>query len=104
MRAHIVASVFMATLVAAPLAAQDLEFPAGFDEPMPMHHDGRGLGEFHREITTTSSEAQRFFDQGIQLMTPSIRTSQLAHSVRPGSSILVVPCATSAKHGHGALT
>ena len=68
MRRHTVASVFLLALVAAPIVAQDIEFPAGFDEPMPMHHDGRGLGEFHRAITTASSEAQRFFDQGIQLM------------------------------------
>ena len=68
MRRYTVASVFLLALVAAPIVAQDIEFPAGFDEPMPMHHDGRGLGEFHRAITTASSEAQRFFDQGIQLM------------------------------------
>jgi len=44
------------------------EFPPGFDQPMPLHHDGKGLGPFSREITTSSREAQLYFDQGIQLM------------------------------------
>jgi tetratricopeptide (TPR) repeat protein len=46
----------------------DAAVPAGFDEPMPLHHDGRGLGPFSRSITTGSPEAQAYFDQGIQLL------------------------------------
>lgn len=42
--------------------------PPGFDETMPLHHDGRGLGPFSRPITTSSAEAQLYFDQGIQLL------------------------------------
>ncbi|NIP81991.1 MAG: hypothetical protein GWM90_23340, partial [Gemmatimonadetes bacterium] len=35
---------------------------------MPLHHDGRGLGPFSRPVTTSSPEAQLYFDQGIQLL------------------------------------
>ena len=55
-------------LVLAPLGVHGQAMPAGFDEPMPLHHDGKGLGEFSRPITTTSNEAQLYFDQGIQLL------------------------------------
>ena len=47
-------------------AAHDL--PPAFDEPMPLHHDGKGLGPFTRPITTSSPEAQLYFDQGVQLL------------------------------------
>lgn len=58
------------TMLVAPLpgTAQDVELPPGFDEPMPLHHDGKGLGPFSRSVTTTSPEAQLYFDQGIQLL------------------------------------
>ena len=58
-------------LVMAPtvtLAQDGPDLPAGFDEPMPLHHDGRGLGPFSRTITTSSDQAQLYFDQGIQLV------------------------------------
>lgn len=59
-------------LGAGPIVAQDHgheeALPPGFDEPMPLHHDGRGLGPFSRPVTTDSPEAQRYFDQGIQLL------------------------------------
>ncbi len=52
----------------APLLAQQVELPPEFDDPMPLHHDGRGLGPFSRTITTSSHEAQQYFDQGVQLL------------------------------------
>ena len=57
-------------LIPATTSAQENrpELPAGFDEPMPLHHDGKGLGPFSREITTSSHEAQLYFDQGVQLL------------------------------------
>ena len=66
----------LALALALPVAAQHdhgeatsgPELPAGFDEPMPLHHDGKGLGPFSRPITTTSREAQLYFDQGVQLL------------------------------------
>ena len=54
--------------VVPPGSAQEPELPPGFEEPMPLHHDGRGLGPFTRPITTSSPEAQLYFDQGIQLL------------------------------------
>ena len=46
----------------------EASLPASFAEPMPLHHDGRGLGPFSRPVTTDSEEAQLYFDQGIQLL------------------------------------
>jgi tetratricopeptide (TPR) repeat protein len=53
---------------AASVVAQTPEYPPEFDETMPLHHDGKGLGPFSRAITTASAEAQLYFDQGIQLL------------------------------------
>ena len=59
-------------LMPATMSAQENgpDLPSGFDEPMPLHHDGKGLGPFSREITTSSHEAQLYFDQGVQLSRP----------------------------------
>ena len=46
----------------------EASLPASFSEPMPLHHDGKGLGPFSRPVTTDSEQAQLYFDQGIQLM------------------------------------
>lgn len=67
------ALVALTTLfLTVPLAANGQEsgaiLPASFSEPMPLHHDGGGLGPFSRPITTASPEAQAYFDQGIQLL------------------------------------
>ena len=53
-----IAASILALALAVPLAAQDVQLPPDFDDSMPSHHDGRGLGPFHRAITTSSSEAQ----------------------------------------------
>ena len=59
-------------LTPAAVGAQDhgheASLPPDFDEPMPLHHDGRGLGPFSRAVTTDSPEAQLYFDQGVQLL------------------------------------
>lgn len=68
MRRCIVSVCSLLAAVASPLVAQDVELPPEFDDPMPLHHDGRGLGPFSRPITTSSPEAQRYFDQGVQLL------------------------------------
>lgn len=62
------------TLVAAllapwPLGAQNgsgVEYPAGFDEEVAYYAEA--VGPFHRPITTESAEAQKFFDQGLQML------------------------------------
>ncbi len=47
-------------------AAQEVEYPAGFDEEATYYPEA--LGPLTRTITTASPEAQKFFDQGIQMM------------------------------------
>jgi tetratricopeptide (TPR) repeat protein len=66
--ARLLAALAASAACAPPVAAQHDDLPPAFDEPMPLHHDGRGLGPFTRPITTTSREAQLYFDQGVQLL------------------------------------
>ena len=67
-------AIISALFLLLPVAASgqdhghDVSMPASFSEPMPLHHDGRGLGPFSRPVTTSSAEAQAYFDQGIQLL------------------------------------
>jgi tetratricopeptide (TPR) repeat protein len=68
MRRCISLASFLILAASVPVLGQDVELPAGFDEPMPLHHDGKGLGPFSRPITTSSHEAQLYFDQGVQLL------------------------------------
>lgn len=69
MRRYSALATMLLVGLTAPLSAQDgPELPPGFDEPMPLHHDGRGLGSFSRTVTTSSHEAQLYFDQGAQLL------------------------------------
>ena len=68
MRRCILLAACAASALTAPLSGQQAELPPGFEEPMPLHHDGKGLGPFSRQITTSSHEAQLYFDQGIQLL------------------------------------
>ncbi len=46
--------------------AQDVAYPASFDEPVPLY--AVGLGPLTWPITTNSDDAQAFFDQGMQFM------------------------------------
>lgn len=46
--------------------AQEISYPDDFAEPMPLLEDV--LGEFHFPIRTESELAQRYFDQGMQMM------------------------------------
>jgi tetratricopeptide (TPR) repeat protein len=62
-------AVILSASLAAGVVGQENSFPEmpeSFDEPMPYFTVG--LGPFSRTITTDSTEAQAFFDQGIQLM------------------------------------
>jgi hypothetical protein len=52
--------------VASAQMAPTGSLPAIFDEPMP--HVPAALGHLSHEISTSSEEAQAFFDQGFQLM------------------------------------
>jgi len=52
--------------VAFPVGAQEPTYPESFSETMPLF--GKGLGAFGRPITTSSPQAQAYFDQGLQLL------------------------------------
>ena len=66
MRVTLVAALAMAC--AATLAAQHYEhsLPADFDEPIRLYTTG--LGTFTRPISRPNPEAQKYFNQGFQLM------------------------------------
>ena len=66
-------ALFLATVIvslsaafAARATAQEVEYPAGFDEEAPYYPEA--LGPLTRGITTNSPQAQKFFDQGVQMM------------------------------------
>ena len=71
-----IAIVSLTTPLATGTAAQEVEqgqglfeptqYPAGFDEEATYYAEA--LGPLTRPITTTSPEAQKFFDQGVQMM------------------------------------
>jgi tetratricopeptide (TPR) repeat protein len=60
---------FAAVCVASATAQSEggIQYPAGFEDPMPLHDQSTGLGPYHRKITTSSPEAQAYYDQGVQL-------------------------------------
>ena len=65
----IVAIVLISSLpaiVPGRAATQEVEYPAGFDEDATYYAEA--LGPLTRPITTNSPEAQKFFDQGMQMM------------------------------------
>src|SRR5688500_13559075 len=62
-------AVLAVTLIASAADAQTRgtdSLPASFRQPMPLYTVG--LGPYSRRITTSSKEAQAFFDQGVQLL------------------------------------
>ena len=61
-----IAVVSLTAALAAATAAQEVEYPAGFDEEATYYPEA--LGPLTRPITTDSPEAQKFFDQGVQMM------------------------------------
>jgi tetratricopeptide (TPR) repeat protein len=64
--------------------------PPGFDDPMPLYTVA--LGTFHRPISSSSAEAQAYFDQGFQMMyafdkTDAIRSFREAGKRDPSCAI-----------------
>ena len=66
-------ALFLATVIVSLSAAfagraiaQEVEYPAGFDEEATYYPEA--LGPLTRGITTNSPQAQKFFDQGVQMM------------------------------------
>ena len=60
------AFISLAAVLAQGATAQEVEYPAGFDEEATYYPEA--LGPLTRAITTDSPEAQKFFNQGIQMM------------------------------------
>ena len=65
--------------VAGPIEAQEIEYPASFAETMPLYEPA--LGPFTRTVTTSSTEAQAYFNQGIQFMF-AFTPTDAAHAFR----------------------
>ena len=66
--AIVTATVMLAlsALALHPATAQEVEYPAGFDEEATYYPEA--LGPLSRPITSESPRAQEFFDQGVQMM------------------------------------
>ena len=62
----IVTIQLISVIAADPSAAQQVEYPAGFDEEATYYPEA--LGPLTRPITTKSFRAQQFFDQGVQML------------------------------------
>jgi tetratricopeptide (TPR) repeat protein len=70
----------MAICVPATLDAQaEPSYPPEFSQPIPLYT--RGLGIYEWKITTRSAEAQKYFNQGVQLMY-AFATDDAARSFR----------------------
>ena len=61
------------------VTAQEVEYPASFAEAMPLYETA--LGPFTRPVTTSSAEAQAYFNQGIQFMF-AFTPTDAAHAFR----------------------
>ncbi|MXZ32327.1 MAG: hypothetical protein F4Z20_02830, partial [Gammaproteobacteria bacterium] len=58
--------LFSGLVFQASAIAQEVEYPAAFNEPMPLLEEA--MGDFHYPISSENELAQRYFDQGFQLM------------------------------------
>jgi tetratricopeptide (TPR) repeat protein len=61
-----IAVTALCTLTSGSNAQQDPSYPEDFSSPMPLFETA--MGDFHFEITSDSELAQRYFNQGFQLM------------------------------------
>lgn len=67
--AALAALLFVASCIPAqtePTSTPRPSYPASFDDPMPLTRIA--LGPFTRSVSTSSPDAQAYFDQGIQLL------------------------------------
>ncbi len=84
-------TVFIAALFfATSLAAQEIEYPDSFAEPMALFP--QALGNFHFPISSDDETAQAYFDQGFQLMysfakTDAARSFRASHLADPDCAI-----------------
>lgn len=83
------AAAFLVSLTSS-LNAQEIDYPDSFDEPMKLFPTA--MGDFHFEISSSSVEAQEYFDQGFQLMyafdkNDAARSFQASHIADPDCAI-----------------
>ena len=83
------ALLFGFTLLASA-AGQDVDYPPIYNEPIPLLEEV--VGEFHYPISSSSQLAQRYFDQGFQLMyafgkTEAVRSFRAAWQADPDCAI-----------------
>ena len=62
------ACVVTAVVIRAQHEHGQAALPEGFNQPMPLYPSPRVLGTFTRPVSSLNPGAQRFFDQGFQLM------------------------------------
>jgi hypothetical protein len=77
----ILSTALLTLSVAAPVLSQTaaISYPPDFSQPIPLYT--RGLGSYEWKISTKSPEAQRFYNQGVQLMY-AFATDDAARSFR----------------------
>jgi len=83
-------SITWLTFFSAAVTAQEIEYPDSFDEPMELFSSA--MGKFHFEISSTNEEAQKYFNQGWQLMyafakDDAARSFQASHLADPDCAI-----------------
>lgn len=77
-------------LLATSSAAQEVDYPDEFNEPMGLYPES--MGDFHYPISSASELAQQYFDQGFQLMyafakLEAARSFHAAHQADPDCAI-----------------
>ncbi|MDA1370722.1 MAG: hypothetical protein O2971_08180 [Proteobacteria bacterium] len=80
----------MAAVTAFAAAAQEIEYPPSFNEPMQLFP--QAMGDFHFPISSDNELAQAYFDQGFQLMyafakDDAARSFQASHLADPDCAI-----------------
>ena len=76
--------------------------PEGFNQPMPLYPAPQVLGTFTRPVSSLNPGAQRFFDQGFQLMYAFDKYGLSARSAKRKSSRRIARSAIGVKRGRGA--
>ena len=81
---------FFALFVSTQIFCQEINYPDSFDQPMKLFPEA--MGDFHFAISSSSEEAQQYFNQGFQLMyafakDDAARSFQASHFADPSCAI-----------------
>jgi len=90
MKTSILLATLGFTLTSVCALAQEITYPESFNEPMALFPSA--MGNFHFPISTDNELAQKYFDQGFQLMyafakEESARSFQASHLADPDCAI-----------------